>query len=110
MLVRHMSTKEARANFADLLGSVYYTKEPVIVERKGKPVAVVISPDEYARHHQAEEERLWQVVDGIQDRNAEADARGEKALSHRYRVAAGRGGCGVGRWAREQRGYQGTRP
>ena len=45
----------------------------VIVERKGKPVAVVISPDEYARYHQAEEERRWQVVERIQERNADKD-------------------------------------
>jgi prevent-host-death family protein len=43
-----MSVREARAHFADVLGSVYHTGEPVIVERNGKPVAVLVSPDEFA--------------------------------------------------------------
>jgi prevent-host-death family protein len=42
-----MSVREARARFADVLGSVYHTGEPVIVERNGKPVAVLISPDAF---------------------------------------------------------------
>jgi prevent-host-death family protein len=71
-MVRHMSTTQARENFSDLLGSVYYTKEPVIVEKKGKPVAVVISPEQYAALH-LEQERLWAVVDQIRQRNADQD-------------------------------------
>ena len=43
-----MSVREARAHFADVLGSVYHTGEPVVVERNGKPVAVLISPDAFA--------------------------------------------------------------
>jgi prevent-host-death family protein len=67
-----MSSKEAREHFSDLLGSVYYTKEPVIVEKKGKPIAVVISPEQYEAF-QKEEERLWRVVDQIRDRNVSND-------------------------------------
>lgn len=48
-MVRTISTSEARASFGDLLGSVYYAKEPVIVEKKGKAVAVVISPEDFER-------------------------------------------------------------
>jgi prevent-host-death family protein len=68
-----MSSREARANFADVLGQVYYTKEPVIVEKKGKPVAVVISPDDYERYRQSEKERLFQIVHEIQERNRDKD-------------------------------------
>ena len=73
MLVRRMSTKEARANFADLLGLVYYTKEPVIVERKGKPVAVVINPEEYEQYKKLQKERFFSTVDRIQERNKDYD-------------------------------------
>jgi prevent-host-death family protein len=45
-----MSTKEARASFADLLGLAYYTKEPVIVEKKGKPMAVVVNPTDFEEY------------------------------------------------------------
>jgi prevent-host-death family protein len=68
--VRKMSVGEARANFSELLGLVYYTKEPVLVERKGKPFAVVISPDQYAMLEK-ELERAWQTVDRVRERNAE---------------------------------------
>jgi len=70
--MRRMSTKDARANFSELLGLVYYTKEPVVVERKGKPFAVVISPDQYAMLEK-ELERSWQALQHVQDQNADKD-------------------------------------
>ena len=72
-MVKTMSARDARANFSDLLGSVYFTKEPVIVEKKGKPVAVVISTEEYARLQQQAIERGWATVAAIQERNADED-------------------------------------
>ena len=45
MVTRCMTAKEARDNFTDLLGAVYYGKEPVVVEKQGRPFAVVINPD-----------------------------------------------------------------
>jgi prevent-host-death family protein len=71
-MVRRMSTREARDNFADLLGSVYYTKEPVVVEKKGKPVAVVISPEQYASIEQVGEQ-FWATVDQIREQNRDKD-------------------------------------
>ena len=41
--------REARANFSQLLGSVYHTGEPVAVERNGRLVAYVVSPMEFER-------------------------------------------------------------
>lgn len=67
-----MSTQEARANFSELLGSVYYTKNPVIVERKGKPFAVVISPEQYESLTK-QQEKAWAVVEEIQARNRDKD-------------------------------------
>jgi prevent-host-death family protein len=67
-LVRTISAKEARSEFSDLLGSVYYAKEAVIVEKQGRPVAVVISPEDYEwllRQKQAQ----FAVLDGIRSRN-----------------------------------------
>ena len=72
MLAKRMSTQEARANFSELLGSVYYTKNPVIVERKGKPFAVVISPEQY-EGLQREQEKAWAVIEAIQSRNQDKD-------------------------------------
>lgn len=64
-----MTAKEARDNFTDLLGAVYYGKEPIIVEKKGRPFAVVINPQEYARYRKAAKERFFEVVDSIRAGN-----------------------------------------
>jgi prevent-host-death family protein len=72
MVVKRLSSREARANFAELLGAVYYTKEPVIVEKKGKPYAVMISPEQYDAIRQ-EEERTWQLIDELRQKNAQFD-------------------------------------
>jgi len=72
MMVKHMSSREARANFADLLGAVYYTNEAVIVEKKGKPVAVVISPTAYQAFQEAIA-RDWAVIGELQAANAGRD-------------------------------------
>lgn len=70
MLARRMSAREARANFSDVLGRVYYTKESVIVEKKGRPFAVVISPEDY-EWLLAEREKAWSVIQSVRQRNAD---------------------------------------
>ncbi len=91
MLVKRMSAKEARDNFTDVLGLVYYSKEAVIVEKQGRPFAVVISPEDYERLIKERQER-FAVLDRIRARNqevtpeeAEADAEREIAASRRER-------------------------
>lgn len=84
-MVKRMSAKEARDNFSDLLGLVYYSKEAVIVERRGRPFAVVISPEDYERLLEERTER-FSVFDEIRNKNpdvtpqeAEEDAAREIA-------------------------------
>lgn len=72
MLVRRMSSRDARANFADLIGQVHQNKEAVIVERNGKAMAVVVSPDYFGKIRE-EEERAWRTVERLQERNADKD-------------------------------------
>lgn len=76
-MTRHMSAKEARDNFSDLIGSVYYSDEPVVVEKKGRPFAVVISPREYERYQAWAKEQFFGLVDTIQARAPDVD---EEAL------------------------------
>ena len=71
-MARTMSVREARANFSEVLGLVYYTKEPIIVERKGKPFAVVISPEQYEAIRQGIEV-AWATIEKVQERNANED-------------------------------------
>jgi prevent-host-death family protein len=68
-LAKRYSAQEARQSFADILGMVYYGKEPVIVEKRGKMVAAVISPEEY-KLLQQQKEQAFGVIDRIQQRNA----------------------------------------
>ena len=63
-MVRRYSAQETRQKLSDILGIVYYGREPVIVEKRGRPVAVVINPEEYELLLKAREER-FQVLDRI---------------------------------------------
>ena len=67
-----MSAREARANFGDLLGRVFYTREPVIIEKKGRPFAVVISPEAYEAFSK-EREQGFSTIDQIRARNSDKD-------------------------------------
>lgn len=48
--------REAKNNFGALLDSAQ--REPVVIEKKGRPVAVVVSAEEYHRLEEAED-ALW---------------------------------------------------
>lgn len=73
MVPRRVTTSEARDIFSDLLASVHYGKPPVVVERRGKPYAVLISPEEYDRYRALAKERFFRTVDAIRERNRDAD-------------------------------------
>lgn len=66
---KRITAKQARDNFTDLLGTVYYGKEPVIVEKQGRPFAVVISPEQYERFKKAAKERFFEIVTKVQAKN-----------------------------------------
>lgn len=73
-MVRRISAQEARDNFSALIGSVRFSQEPVIVERRGRPYAVLISPEQFDRIEGERKERLntaWQAIDRIRERNAD---------------------------------------
>ena len=61
-----MGAREARAQFADLLGRVYYRGDTVIVERSGKPMVAVI-PIELYEQLVAEREARFAVLDRIRE-------------------------------------------
>ena len=68
-----MSTTEAGDKFSDLLGRVQTGNEVIVVEQDGRPVAVVISPDQYERYREAARGRFFQTVDQIRADNAAED-------------------------------------
>jgi len=59
-----VSAREARNKFADIMGSVRYGGEEVIVERSGRPMAALIPVDTYERLV-AERRVRFEVVDQI---------------------------------------------
>jgi len=70
--MRTMSVRDARANFSELLGSVYYTNNPIVVEKKGKTVAVVVSPVQFKQLEKIKAEG-WAVIDELRARNTGKD-------------------------------------
>ena len=84
-MVRRVSAKEAGEKFSDLIGSVHYSQEPVIVEKQGKPFAVVISVEEFERLRVEREQRftvlesIWAQNPTLTEEEAMADALREIA-------------------------------
>ncbi len=64
---RRIGAREARNQFADLLGRVHYKGETVIVERSGKPMVAVI-PVEMFERLLAEREARFGFIDSIRER------------------------------------------
>ena len=60
----HVSAREARNRFADIMGSIRYGGEEVIVERSGRPMAALIPVDTYERLI-AERRTRFEVLDQI---------------------------------------------
>jgi prevent-host-death family protein len=94
-MAKRMSAKDARSKFSDLLGSVNYGGEEVIVERSGRPVAAVIPVPVYERLV-AERQTRFEVIERVRSRQPktsieaiEADVR-EAVAKVRRRHAAGR--------------------
>ncbi|MBI3322627.1 MAG: type II toxin-antitoxin system Phd/YefM family antitoxin [Candidatus Omnitrophica bacterium] len=56
---KRVSAFEARTRFGEILDTVRYRKEPVIVERNGRPAAVIVDLESYqAMEGLKEEERF----------------------------------------------------
>lgn len=72
-MTEHIGAREARNRFADLMGSVHYGGEAVIIERSGKPMVAVI-PVEMYQAMIAEREARFAVVDQIQSRLPDVSA------------------------------------
>ncbi|OGE65027.1 hypothetical protein A3I48_03960 [Candidatus Daviesbacteria bacterium RIFCSPLOWO2_02_FULL_36_7] len=85
MITQKMTAKEARDNFTDLLGSVYYGKQSVVVEKKGRPFAVVVSPDEYKNYieyKKAAKKRISEIIEEIQAANEQVLSSWNKDKNH----------------------------
>ena len=71
-MVKTISTAEARANFGDVLNSVHYTHEPIAIQKKGRTVAVLVSPETFQRL-QDEDARDWAAIKAVGERQHDVD-------------------------------------
>ena len=62
-----IGSREARNKFSELLGSVRFGKEEVIMERSGKPMAALIPIETYERLI-AERRTRFEVLESIRSR------------------------------------------
>ncbi len=65
---RTVSALDARRRLGELLESVYLRGDEVVIERAGKPMAVVIPAERYALLEESRA-RLFEMTDQIQRRN-----------------------------------------
>src|SRR5215207_8005246 len=72
-VTKRMSVRDTRANFSDVLAQVRYGQEPVVVERNGRAMAVLISPEQWQRYQDQARRRFFEAVDELQERNRDAD-------------------------------------
>jgi prevent-host-death family protein len=69
---RRVNALEARRHLGELIESVYHRGDEVIIERAGKPMAVVIPAERYEAMER-NRERLWEMIEEIHKKNAGAD-------------------------------------
>ncbi len=81
---RHVSAVDARKRLGEILESVYYRGDEVIIERAGKPMAVVIPAQQHERL-QRDRNRIIELIEmnweqkAIQE--ATAEVRGKRRAS-----------------------------
>jgi len=65
---RTISAVEARKRLGEILESVYYRGDEVIIERAGKPMAVVIPSSRYEAMER-KRDRMWELIAEAHERN-----------------------------------------
>jgi prevent-host-death family protein len=70
---RTLSAVEARKKLGEVLDGVYYRGDEVVIERAGKPLAVVVPAHIYENMERRREE-FWQIVEDLRERNKDVPA------------------------------------
>jgi len=68
-MLAKISAKNARDGFTDLLGKVYYSREPIAIEKKGRIFAVVVNPGEYEDLKKIAKSKFFEIVDEVRQSN-----------------------------------------
>ncbi len=79
MMEKGISASEAKTNFGQLLERVQ--REPLTISKKGRPVAVLMSIDEFETHQRLKLEQLRRAVRaGLRELNAGKVVDGAEAF------------------------------
>lgn len=81
-MTRTIGMAEAKSKLSDLVGQVAYGNQRFILERRGRPVAVLISVDEYRRLQELEQAHYRQLL------SPELRQRQERLVSQAHRLRA----------------------
>jgi len=65
---RTLSAVEARKKLGEILEGVHYRGDEVVIERAGKPMAVVI-PARLYENIERTRKRFWDMIDEVHERN-----------------------------------------
>ncbi|HXF63688.1 MAG TPA: type II toxin-antitoxin system Phd/YefM family antitoxin [Caldilineaceae bacterium] len=81
-----MSAYEARRKFGQLLEETFYQKDHFIVERSGRPMAVLVPVDDYQKWQRLSKERVFALLEEVWERTravpeAELEADISQALA-----------------------------
>jgi prevent-host-death family protein len=60
---------DARRKFGQLLEEAFYNKDAFIVERAGRPMAAIVSIDEYQKWRRMAKEQVFQMLEEVWQRN-----------------------------------------
>jgi prevent-host-death family protein len=76
---------EARRRFGQLIEEAFYHKDYFVIERSGRPMAVIVPVDDYRRWQRLAKERIFIMLEEVWDRTqavpaAELEADIEEAL------------------------------
>jgi prevent-host-death family protein len=70
---RRLSAVEARKKLGEILDGVFYRGDEVVIERAGKPLAVVLPIFRYENIERNRKE-LWDMIEETQERNRDVPA------------------------------------
>ncbi len=71
---KNIGAFEARRKFGQLIEQAFYQQDTFVVERSGRPMAVIISVDEYQRLKQYARDQLFRSINKVWERNKDVPA------------------------------------
>ena len=76
---KNIGAFEARRKFGQLIEEAFYQKDAFIVERSGRPMAVIVSIDEYRKWRSLAKSHLFRMVDEVWQHTKQAPAEALEA-------------------------------